>query len=104
MNEVGNEAGVYGLLSSEMSKFEQDKEHWGLSVTSRIYLGYTGFDISKEEVSPDGSEVIFYGSLKASREENPDADITIRVAKESAGGRWSIRFIKLKPRKQDKGK
>jgi hypothetical protein len=52
--------------------------------------------IVSEEVSPNGSEVIFSGLLRGSDSiVSADADFILRVAKESEGGKWSVRLLRL---------
>src|SRR5438105_11603416 len=50
-----------GLLSPELAKFEE--QYWGESVTRRICYEFGQFEITKTEVGPDGSEIVFRGIL-----------------------------------------
>jgi len=51
---------------------------------------------TSEELAPDKSEVVFKGTV--SEKDVVKADFTLRIAKESGGGKWSIRFIRFKER------
>jgi hypothetical protein len=59
-----------------------------------------------EESSPDRSEVVFRGRLagKDVRDKLVAADFTMRVARESASGKWSIRFLLVTDHKEPQGK
>jgi hypothetical protein len=50
-------------------------------------------------VSPSGTEIICRGVFKGDKKVSfPDADFTLRVAKESERGKWSIRYVRIQER------
>lgn len=90
-----------GLLSPELAK-SLPQASWDIFL-GQVWSHYHQAKITSEEMAPNRSEVIFTGILKGKKnfaEGNnfPDADFTLRVAKESENGRWSIRFIRIRER------
>jgi hypothetical protein len=85
----------FGLLSPELAK--------AYSTPHEVYNQFWAFSrptLKTHRVSPSrGSrgEVIFSTILKGWRSDFPDADLLLRVAKES-NGRWSIRYIRVQER------
>lgn len=91
-----------GLLSQELARaIQSDKLR--TSFLDVIWAGYRSPKIISEEVAPNGSEIIVHGVLKGKALVD-DADITLRVAKESTNGKWSIRMVRLKTRTVRKDK
>ncbi len=84
-----------GLLSPECSQHWQGdglSHHiWEIADGSKLTIAYTS-----EVMAPDNSEAVFKGTLSAKN--LVKADFTLRIAKESGGGKWSIRFIRFKER------
>jgi hypothetical protein len=65
---------------------------------------FTEAKITREQVSPDRREVIFFGTLAGSRwesEKDKTATFKMRLAKEP-GGRWSIRSLLVTEREAEK--
>ena len=91
-----------GLLSPELFRAVRDAAIQNKS--SYLSTGFTNVDfkatITSEEVSPNGHEVIFAGILKDNGTDFPDVDFRLRVVRESAQGKWMIRFIKATERKK----
>lgn len=85
-------AGV-GLMSPELAK-----SHAWLFDGGQLVC-CNAFHIVSEEVSPNGSEVIFKGNVKGGwvgvrSIMEFHGTFVLRVAKES-GGRWSVRYVRL---------
>jgi hypothetical protein len=96
--ETGHYADIAGLLSPDLARAVSEDSRWpfaGLYCDPRF---------TSEELAPNGSEVLFTGVLKATEYYHDaggqDADFTLRVAKESASGKWSIRFLRVKEREE----
>jgi hypothetical protein len=92
-------ANVGGLLSPELATalHSNPRDYTVLDQIRR--WGYKDWKISSQEVSPDGTEIIYRGIVKGNKAlVGPDSDFKIRVAKESKTGKWSIRYIKLQER------
>lgn len=98
-----------GLLSPELTQSysAQDIHKAAGSYLASFIEGKDGIKsvlISSAEMAPDRSEAIFRGTVsgKLYDSAHPEAkqDFTMRVAKE-AGGRWSIRFLRLKEHQKE---
>jgi hypothetical protein len=92
-----------GLLSPELARAHEYEKgldfFWKLS-----WNHYHDPKITAEEVAPNGSEVIFKAVVRNTPRPADsgiaakEADLTIRVAKETVGGKWSMRFVRIKER------
>lgn len=99
-----------GLLSPELARsyraIELDRAAgYHLSTLIQRIHGIQSVSISSAEMAPDRSEAIFRGMVTGEKQgSDPEVkqDFTMRVAKEP-GGRWSIRFLRLKEH-QEKAK
>jgi hypothetical protein len=103
-----------GLLSPELSKSltigdsSADRELLLLTLPYR----HSAVVVVSEEIAPDRNELILRETLSGKKtigEETFEqmkvtADYTLRIAKESGGGRWSIRYFRLKERAQKSDK
>lgn len=111
----GKEEQAAGLMSPDLAKAVVTYERWGgvggelKDITPGMYLrkysaGYcneTTVRYEDEDLAPDRSEVVFRGSLggKDTWGKAVAAHFTMRVARESAGGRWSVRYLLITPEK-----
>jgi hypothetical protein len=109
-----------GLLSPELSKSLVTHQWVGSGAAERV----VDFPASKwlrqslpegpevivtfdaEELAPDKTEVVFRGRLtgKTLGAKRLSSDFTMRVARESAAGKWSIRLILVTERKDGENK
>jgi len=77
------------------------------SLGEDYWLCYEKASLSRAEAAPDQSEYIYKGELGGESgyngvNERVTGDITLRVAREGTGGRWSIRYIRIKQRENKK--
>jgi hypothetical protein len=108
-----------GLLSPELSKSLVTQEWSGAGEGHRLldlpageWLGKRlprGPDVivafDSQELSPEGSEVVFRGHLMGKAgDEEVNANFTMRLVRESAGGKWCIRFLLVTDGKKADGK
>jgi hypothetical protein len=97
-----------GLLSPELSRAMAANTGSASSYLQFYMVNKTEVSVrsQSEELAPDRSEVVIRG-VRTSKEFMGDAkmteDFTLRIAKGSSGGAWSIRFLRLKLRETTEG-
>ncbi len=84
---------VVGLLSTEYAEAIKSDKRWSfLDIIPE--QRYSSPKITSEEIAPNGSEIIFAGTM--TNKKGREATFTVRVARESEKGKWSIRYFRLK--------
>jgi hypothetical protein len=97
---AGNGAAASALASPDLHQAYARTGYGPLGFSrllGQLNLSFDSYKVTAEEADPDGGEILFKGELVG---KGKKADFTARVAKEWAGGKWSIRYLFVKEREE----
>jgi hypothetical protein len=84
-----------GLLSPELEHSLAALNHGDASMYlwKHLTIPYDKAEITSEELAPDKSEARFKGIVSTA---DRKVEFALRVARDAPGGKWSIRFLRIK--------
>ncbi len=88
------------VMAEEYKKTQKDPTQWSQSPLYSLYgiatQGAADWTIERQSIAPDQDEAVFRGPLKYG---NNEAELSVRVVKESPRAKWRVSFYDVGPAK-----